>query len=126
MLGTILGCAAIVNCVSSCQGIKTEDSSNDAELAEDLSSDKDYFIIPESDTRYIDRTDMVPLGEKGWQMALYEIYARHGMIFSDPEVQEYFEEKSGIKEKSKRRIFLMNCSMYMSLKISKFWKMLSL
>ena len=101
VLGVILGCMVIAAGVCSCNGSKTEDPSNDVEndmendtgSAEASSSDGDSFIIPESDTRYIGREDMVPLGEKGWKMALYEIYARHGVIFSDPEVQKYFEGK---------------------------------
>lgn len=67
------------------------------ELVENLNEDEDYFIIPESGNRYLERPDMIELEDFELQMALYEIYARRGMMFSIPEVQEYFEGKNWYK-----------------------------
>lgn len=77
--------------------IPTVAATTGKELVENLNKDEDYFIIPESGNRYLERHDMKELEDFELQMALYEIYARRGMMFSIPEVQEYFEAKNWYK-----------------------------
>lgn len=68
------------------------------EAAESLSGDMEEasgYIIPDSDSRYIDRAiDLSGLSKEELRLARNEIYARHGRIFSDPSLQEYFESQS--------------------------------
>lgn len=65
-----------------------------------LSSDNPYYnilmsygayVLPESDQRYLCYTDIAPLSEGALTVAREEIHARHGRIFTDPNLQEYFE-----------------------------------
>ncbi|MFR8318860.1 MAG: YARHG domain-containing protein [Catenibacillus sp.] len=52
------------------------------------------FVFKDSDSRYLTEEDLE--GMDAWQllMARNEIYARHGRLFSNPEIQAYFNEKS--------------------------------
>ncbi len=56
-------------------------------------SDDDYFF-PDSDSRYLSRSELVNLTDEELQLARNEIYARHGRKFNTPSVQEYFDTKS--------------------------------
>ncbi len=67
-----------------------EDRAADASASD---SDDDYFF-PDSDSRYISRSELVNLTDEELQLARNEIYARHGRKFNTPSVQEYFDTKS--------------------------------
>ena len=53
-------------------------------------SEKDY-IIPDSSTRYLGYEDVANLSKEELKLARNEIFARHGRIFNDPDLQSYFE-----------------------------------
>ena len=53
-------------------------------------SEKDY-IIPDSSTRYLSVDDLAGLSKEELKLARNEIFARHGRIFNDPDLQSYFE-----------------------------------
>lgn len=67
------------------------------EYEEDTVEEESEFIIPDSDTRLISRSELVVLTQKEVRTALNEIYARHGYIFETPEWKEYFEGCSWYK-----------------------------
>jgi len=54
----------------------------------------DSYILPESASRKYSRGELEALDNWTLQMAINEIYARHGRKFTTPEVREYFESKS--------------------------------
>ena len=57
------------------------------------SSNQDY-VLPESSYRYITESDLYGLTEEECRIARNEIYARHGRMFKDAELQAYFNSKS--------------------------------
>ena len=52
------------------------------------------YVLPDSDTTYFGRADIVDLSDAEREIAKQEIYARHGRSFSDPDLQEYFTARS--------------------------------
>lgn len=52
----------------------------------------DGYILPNSDSVYLTDADLSGLSRTELRMARYEIYARHGRIFSDEEVANYFAQ----------------------------------
>ncbi len=52
------------------------------------------FIFPDSDSRLISESELEGFDREKSYTAINEIYARHGKIFGDPEIQEYFEGQS--------------------------------
>ncbi len=54
----------------------------------------DTYIIPESDTEYIDKAFLENLTKEELRLARNEIFARHGRMFQDEELQRYFNSKS--------------------------------
>lgn len=63
------------------------------ELVDGLSREEGYLILPESSEKELTFEDISWLSASKRQMAVNEIYARHGRKFVIPEVQEYFNEK---------------------------------
>lgn len=66
-------------------------------LVENMNRSPDYYILPESQTRELADWEVKNIDEAGRQMAINEIYARHGRKFVLPEVQTYFNEKNWYK-----------------------------
>lgn len=56
--------------------------------------DSGEYILPDSDSRILTESDLEALDQDKLNLALNEIFARHGRIFSDPEIKSYFESKS--------------------------------
>lgn len=52
------------------------------------------FIFPDSNSTYLDRTELEALTLEQLRIARNEIYARLGRTFNDPEMQNYFNSKS--------------------------------
>lgn len=55
--------------------------------------DSDY-ILPDSDTDYISRSEIEGMSKEELTFALNEIYARYGLMFNTTSIQEYFNSKS--------------------------------
>lgn len=51
----------------------------------------DYYVFPDSDSRYLDYADIWRLSREDLRIAKNEIYARHGRRFNSPELQTYFD-----------------------------------
>ena len=52
------------------------------------------YIIPGSDCRYLSYSDISGMSSYQLQMAINEIYARHGRLFNDSSIQAYFNSQS--------------------------------
>lgn len=53
----------------------------------------DYFIFEDSDSRYLEDSELLACDTATLRLARNEIYARHGRIFRDEELQAYFESR---------------------------------
>lgn len=65
--------------------------------AEYTGTDPEDYIIADSASKYLEASDIAGLTSDQIQMAINEIYARHGRKFKDDEVRAYFESKSWYK-----------------------------
>ncbi|MCD7885946.1 MAG: YARHG domain-containing protein [Lachnospiraceae bacterium] len=70
--------------------IYDEDSSADSSQL----STTDGYIIADSNSRYLDESDIQGLSSSDIQLIINEIYARHGRAFKSEELQAYFSAKS--------------------------------
>lgn len=74
-----------------------ESISEDEELIQADDSDTpigDFgYILPTSDSEYLDINDLEGLTKEGCRLARNEIYARHGRIFDSEDLQSYFEDR---------------------------------
>ena len=52
------------------------------------------YILPGSDSRYLDKSDLRGLSAEECRLARNELYARHGRLFNDEGIQNYFNSKS--------------------------------
>lgn len=52
------------------------------------------YILPYSNIEYISESELVGMDKRTSELALNEIYARHGRKFNDSSIQSYFNEKS--------------------------------
>lgn len=64
----------------------------------DLESDYTQYIIYDSDSRYIDDSDLDVLSQTDVQLARNEIFARHGRGFKTDWIREYFESTNWYEE----------------------------
>lgn len=55
-----------------------------------VSAKDNYFIIPDSSTRYLTEDDLRGLSDEQLEIARNEIYARHGYIFVSDEWKDFF------------------------------------
>lgn len=51
------------------------------------------YILPNSDSRYLDKSDLDGLSADECRLARNELYARHGRMFDDEGLQAYFNSK---------------------------------
>ena len=71
---------------------QTKNNTQDADDRQDETENSEY-ILPESDTRYVEQDEIDQLTKNEVRLAINEIYARHGRIFENSELREYFESK---------------------------------
>ncbi len=71
-----------------------QSSGNLRQGGSDALNDKDGYILPESDTRIYSIEELEDYDASVLRLARNEIYARHGRMFKDEEVQNYFNAKS--------------------------------
>lgn len=71
-----------------------EEQTPETEQSEEASGWEEEYVLPYSDTRYLNRADLEGLTQEECRLARNEIYARHGRIFDDESLQAYFESKS--------------------------------
>lgn len=69
-----------------------DEESEENELEEESESQEAHeYILPDSSTSYLAKSDLMGLSAEECRLARNEIYARHGRIFKDESLQEYFE-----------------------------------
>lgn len=73
------------------EDFKFEDSSSGEEYG-DQENDPLDFVFPYSDSMYLEVSDLQGLSAEECRIARNEIYARHGRIFQDIDLQTYFEQ----------------------------------
>lgn len=56
-------------------------------------SGESEYILPGSDSRYLDEADLYDLSDEECRLARNELYARHGRKFDDEGLRTYFESK---------------------------------
>lgn len=71
----------------------SEDYYEDSEDYYEEESDYDEYIIPDSSSRKLTKSDIEYLSSKELRLARNEIYARHGYIFNSQDLNDYFMEK---------------------------------
>ena len=54
----------------------------------------DGYLLPDSDSKYLSKSDLSSLSQEELNLALNEIFARRGRIFSDPSIKAYFNAQS--------------------------------
>lgn len=69
----------------------SSDSSNSSSSSSSSSSGE--YILPNSDSTYLDNSDLSGLSARECRLARNEIYARHGRKFNDSSLQEYFDSQ---------------------------------
>ena len=76
-------------------GESSDDSSasDNAEAAEVAMEDSNGYILPDSDSRKLKKSDLAGMTAQQLSYAKNEIYARHGRVFKSSELQDYFNEK---------------------------------
>lgn len=55
------------------------------------------YIFPDSDSRYLTEDELIDLDSDALKLARNEIFARHGYIFKDKGLQEYFDSTTWYK-----------------------------
>lgn len=71
------------------------------EYEEERSSD--YYILPTSSYAYLTEYDLYGLSSEELRLARNEIYARHGRVFKDEDLQEYFNHMRWYQELPKKK-----------------------
>lgn len=76
-------------------GGSSDDSSasDNAEAAEVAMEDSNGYILPDSASRKLKKSDLAGMTAQQLSYAKNEIYARHGRVFKSSELQDYFNEK---------------------------------
>lgn len=67
---------------------------NTTDESEEADEEDSEYIIPDSDTRVITESDLEGLDEDQLRLARNELYARHGRMFKDEQLQAYFDSLS--------------------------------
>ena len=81
-------------------GGSSDDSSasDNAEAAEVAMEDSNGYILPDSNSRKLKKSDLAGMTAQQLSYAKNEIYARHGRVFKSSELQDYFNEKDWYEE----------------------------
>lgn len=76
-------------------GGSSDDSSasDNAEAAEVAMEDSNGYILPDSASRKLKKSDLAGMTAQQLSYAKNEIYARHGRVFKSSELQDYFNQK---------------------------------
>lgn len=64
---------------------------------EEITETDGEYIFPDSDKETLTLKEIIQVSDADKQMGINEIYARHGRMFNDPEIQDYFDSKSWYK-----------------------------
>ena len=62
-------------------------------MQQNVTESSTEYIIPDSASRYLDKSDLQNLTAEQLRIARNEIYARHGRLFDDEQLQAYFNSQ---------------------------------
>lgn len=96
------------NDVTSEESLEDLDNYDDSDLSEDDydsdldedsdnysdSSEENEYVLPDSANRKLKKSDLKGLSKEELRIARNEIYARHGRMFDDKNLQKYFDSQS--------------------------------
>lgn len=68
--------------------------SEEDEIEEEDETEESEYILSQSNSEYLDESDVQGMTAQQLNYAKNEIYARHGRRFDSPELQNYFNSKS--------------------------------
>lgn len=90
VIGTICGVVivSIVLSISKCDYFNNKHK--EINIITTTSVKNNYFVIPDSSTRYLTEDDLMGLTSDELEIARNEIYARHGYIFVSNEWKDFF------------------------------------
>ena len=74
--------------------ITEDDNSGNEEPPAEVEAVTSEYVIPDSDSRYLSRSELASLGSAELRVARNEIFARHGRKFNDAALQSYFDNCS--------------------------------
>ena len=70
------------------------DKPNNSENNQSTVYNRNEYIIPDSDSRHLEKKDLKYMTKEQLSNARNEIFARHGYVFKDAAYKSYFESKS--------------------------------
>ncbi len=73
------------------QNVVIDEDEYEETTDEQETAQSDDYILASSDSKYLNKADLYGLSAEECRLARNEIYARHGRMFKDAALQEYFE-----------------------------------
>ena len=90
IIGTICGVVIVSSVLSISKCDYFNNKHKEINIITTTSVKNNYFVIPDSSTRYLTEDDLMGLTSDELEIARNEIYARHGYIFVSNEWKDFF------------------------------------
>ena len=90
VIGTICGVVIVSSVLSISKCDYFNNKHKEINIITTTSVKNNYFVIPDSSTRYLTEDDLMGLTSDELAVARNEIYARHGYIFVSNEWKDFF------------------------------------
>ena len=90
VIGTICGVVIVSSVLSISKCDYFNNKHKEINIITTTSVKNNYFVIPDSSTRYLTEDDLMGLTSDELEVARNEIYARHGYIFVSNEWKDFF------------------------------------
>ena len=102
VIGTICGVVIVSSVLSISKCDYFNNKHKEINIITTTSAKNNYFVIPDSSTRYLTEDDLMGLTSDELEIARNEIYARHGYIFKQKKMINYFSNQRWyVKSKNK-------------------------
>lgn len=90
--------SALFNTDKTTENIVSAEPEQDSTVTEEIpefdeTESEAAFILPDSDARYVSKSELKILTDRELLLARNEIYARHGRKFNDRSIQAYFDQQ---------------------------------
>ena len=93
VIGTICGVVIVSSVLSISKCDYFNNKHKEINIITTTSVKNNYFVIPDSSTRYLTEDDLMGLTSDELEIARNEIYARHGYIFVSDEWKDFFIDR---------------------------------
>ena len=90
VIGTICGVVIVSSVLSISKCDYFNNKHKEINIITTTSVKNNYFVIPDSSTRYLTEDDLMGLTSDELEIARNDIYARHGYIFVSNEWKDFF------------------------------------